>query len=108
MRLNFPFFRKPSKTTAPMAEHKLRGSPLGTLLKLGLIIGGPLVLLHVYGQPALRFQYTYTGSYQYPIYRHCRYITLLNGWRDVTRGFGVNQCPLIGFFPFNIKQISGD
>lgn len=40
--------------------------------------------------PHLRIQYTYTGSYDHPIYRECRYFGM-HGWVYVTGP----DCPLV-------------
>lgn len=44
--------------------------------------------------PHLRISYTYTGSYNHPIYRECQYFGM-HGW---VHEFGPD-CPLVTFLP---------
>ena len=65
-----------------------------------------LVLLLVFGQPALRIQYTYRGSMERPVYERCLYLTALSGWRNVTVRAGSDghaECAFVRTFPFTLS-----
>ncbi|MEC3863452.1 hypothetical protein VK792_19400 [Mesobacterium sp. TK19101] len=83
-------------------------NPLWPLLKLGVILAIPIVAMLIYGQPGLRIQYWYRGSYADPFYTKCKYLTLFDGWQmhfpAISGGAG---CPIIEFFPFQLTQIFG-
>ncbi len=95
-------------STTPIADAKLRLLSFGGLARFVFVLGVPLALLLIYGQPALRIKYHWNGNIHAPVYSQCEYLTLLDGWRDVRPQFGVNNCPLIGFFPFEFSMITGD
>lgn len=94
-------------STAPHAARKLKKNPLWPLFKLGLVIVVPLALLSIYGQPALRVQYTWNGHTAAPVYSRCDYYTAFDGWKIVHPAPGINNCPLIAFFPFHIEKLLG-
>ncbi len=96
----------PDRTT-PNLDRKMSGAFAWPIIKLSAVIIIPLALLLIYGQPALRIQYWYHGSRDYPMYTRCQYLTLLDGWRDIRPPFGVNNCPLVGFFPFHFSDLTG-
>ncbi|MBL4761026.1 MAG: hypothetical protein JKY80_09340 [Mariprofundaceae bacterium] len=50
------------KSTTPMADAKFRLIPFWALTKFGLLFGTPLVLLFIYGQPALLINYSWNGN----------------------------------------------
>lgn len=96
--------RPPS--TTPSADHKLRAPIWWTLAQISTLIATPLVLLHLYGQPALRMQATYlAGHDEYRNYTECHYLTLLDGWRTVIPAPGFNQCPTVTLLPFDLTQL---
>jgi len=94
------------KSTTPIADRKFGLLPWGSLIRFGLIFGVPLALLFIYGQPALRIQYQWSGNRAHPIYHQCDYLTLFNGWRDVHPRFG--YCPLVTTFPFELSHLIGE
>lgn len=100
--------KRQSKSTTPIADDQFRLMYFGALIKLVLILGIPLALLFIYGQPSLRIKYTWNGNSHAPVYSQCDYLTLLNGWRDVRPYPAINNCPLIAFFPFKISHLIGE
>jgi len=84
---------------------------LGTfwpLIKVGLIVAAPFVAMLIYGQPGLRIQYWYRGTYADPFYTKCKYLTLFDGWQmHFPAASGSPGCPIIELFPFQLTQIFG-
>lgn len=96
--------RAPARTT-PIFDRNARRSFWPVLVKALAIPAIPLVLLALCGSPALRMWYRWDGRTP-PAYYECLYLSL-SGWHRVTPPFGVNQCPLVTLFPFNIEDIIG-
>ena len=93
-----------SQSTTPNADYKLRMPYWLPLAKIGAVIGIPLILLALYGQPALRMQYTWNGNDYMPIYFKCEYLTLFDGFKRVDAKYGTD-CPLIGFVPLDLSEL---
>lgn len=97
----------------PASEHsslvrKFYWEPLWTLAKLLAVPAIPIVLMLIYGQPGLRIQYWYVSEgANYRVYSRCQYWTVFDGWKDIRPGYGMNQCPLVGWFPFHLNQLIG-
>ena len=91
-----------------MADAKFRLIPFWALTKFGLLFGTPLVLLFIYGQPALLINYSWNGNARASVYSRCEYLTMLDGWRVVRPSAGINNCPLIAFFPFEFSHLIGE
>lgn len=96
------------KSTSPIADGKFRFAFFWTMTKFALLLGIPLALLFIYGQPALRIKYLWNGNARAPVYSQCDYLTLLDGWKIVHPYLAVNNCPLIAFFPFELSHLIGE
>lgn len=88
--------------TTPLTTHVRRPSFKMALCKCVCVVGTLAGSLYWFGSPSLRVYYTYTGSYEYPSYRYCLYLSL-NGWHEVTPFLGMNQCPIIKFVPLKFS-----
>lgn len=94
----------PPKSTTPNADYKLWMPLWMPVAKIGAVIGVPLILLSLYGQPALRMQYTWNGNERFQVYFKCDYLTLLDGWKRIENDNGT-YCPLIEFFPVDLSKL---
>lgn len=98
--------RDPVRSTPNLDRHARR-TVSGGVLRLALLIGVPLAAMLYYGQPGLRMQYWYHGDRAAPIYTRCQYMTILGAWHDIRPPVGIDMCPLIGFFPFQLSDLAG-
>ena len=87
---------------------KFYWSPFWALLKLTAIPAIPIILMLIYGQPGLRMQYWWQGSDESRSYTRCQYLVLFDGWQDFRPAPGINQCLLMGWFPFTLKHLTGE
>ncbi len=83
--------------TRRMAKKSLWRSSSMTLLVITAFCGA----LYWFGSPALRIEYTYSGSKDYRNYHYCLYLSL-NGWHRIKPYYGVNQCPILTFVPLRL------
>nr|WP_306266993.1 amino acid transporter [Pararhizobium sp. IMCC3301] len=88
--------------TTPVLDRNTKHSFWAALAKVIAVPMIPLLLLMWFGSPALRMSYRWNGDHQASVYSHCLYLNLMSGWEHVDPLYGVNNCPLITFFPFNI------
>lgn len=91
-----------SGSTTPALDRNTKHSFWIGLAKVIAVPMIPLLLLAWFGSPALRMSYRWDGNHQAPVYSHCLYLNLTSGWEYVDPRYGVNNCPLIAFFPFDI------
>ncbi|EFO34080.1 amino acid transporter [Roseibium sp. TrichSKD4] len=103
LRSKKPKLPTPQSTT-PNADYKLRMPYWLPFAKIGAVIGVPLILLSLCGQPALRMQYTWNGNGLFPVYFKCDYLTLFDGWRHIENRGGT-YCPVIGLFPLDLSKL---
>ncbi|MBP0614238.1 hypothetical protein [Jiella mangrovi] len=78
-----------------------RAAP-GFLPSAFALVTMPLVLaavVHQTGLPALRFQYTYTGTREARHDLSCDYLTVTGIRRVSPPPYGINQCGVIAWFP---------
>jgi len=102
------FKRTPARAnTTPVLDRGSGQSPLLSLAKVLAVPLIPLLLLMWFGSPALRMSYTWNGNKYAPVYSECLYLNLISGWEKIYPSFGVNNCPLVGFFPFDITTLIG-
>lgn len=94
--------------TTPVLDRSAGQSFWASLAKVIAIPMIPLLLLMWFGSPALRMSYRWNGNEHAPVYSECLYLDLTSGWQEIIPPFGVNNCPLVGFFPFNISNFIGD
>ena len=88
----------PPTDTTPVTSRIIRKSLIRSLLMTLLVVMAFCAALSVFGSPALRIEYSYTGSNEYRNYRYCLYLSL-NGWHRIRPYAGVNQCPFLTFVP---------
>lgn len=95
--------KRPRKhaATTPIYDQATKGSMLGRFIRLAILLAAPLVALAVFGQPALRIQYTWHGHRDAPFYTRCVYLAL-DGWHDIRPPFGIGQCPLVALLPIDL------
>lgn len=87
--------------TTPTFDQGAKPSFWLALVKTAAALLIPAGLAIWYGQPALKIQYTYSGSYTSPTYHTCLYRSLLR-WHDIQPLDGA--CPLVIYLPLNPKQ----
>lgn len=97
--------QKPVSTT-PKFDHATRPEGFG-ILKILILISLPLASMWIWGQPALRIQYSYVpfGTDGDRIYQTCRYVTLFNGTFEISPPPYLNNCPLITLVNFSPSQL---
>lgn len=91
-----PSFR-PDDTTPYTRNTRGRGvfSRIGWI---AVLASGAWLAVSIYGLPALRFEYTYTGTKEARFDQVCWYLTI-DGLQRIVPPPGLNQCSLIRFFP---------
>lgn len=94
--------RRPASTT-PIYDRSANRSLRTSVIKLGLLVCVPLLLMSLYGQPALRFEYTWHGNESARIHTRCVYLAL-DGWHVIRPPYGVNQCPLVDTLPIDLSS----
>ncbi|WP_127599596.1 amino acid transporter [Nitratireductor alexandrii] len=94
--------RRPASTT-PIYDRSANRSLRAGLFKLVLLVGVPLLLLSLYGQPALRFEYTWYGNENARTHTRCVYLAL-DGWHVIRPPYGFNQCPIIKLLPIDLMN----
>jgi len=88
-------------TTTPNYDRTTEVSIVGRFARVLTWFTAPLLALAVFGQPALRIEYTWHGHRDAPIYTRCVYLGL-DGWHDVRPPFGIKQCPLVTLLPIDV------
>lgn len=88
-------------TTTPNYDRTTHVSTTGRLARVLILLVVPLLALAIFGQPALRIEYTWQGHRNAPIYTRCVYLGL-DGWHDDRPPFGINQCPLVTLLPLDV------
>ncbi|BBK42784.1 hypothetical protein STVA_28040 [Allostella vacuolata] len=63
-----------------------------------VVIGSVVVANHAFGTPYLRFEYSFTGSRERPVYHRCVYLGF-DGFRVVTDG----HCPPFRLFHGGVR-----
>lgn len=57
-----------------------------------------VIVVEVWGLPALRWEYEYSGTWSSKTFHSCRYLTL-TGFKDVMPGEVGYNCPFVTFIP---------
>lgn len=87
--------------TTPNLRARRPGSIWPALLLTLLLPIGALLALIAFGQPALRIEYDYQGTWERPVFERCLYLLLDGSWRELHLPFPqTDVCPFIHTFPF--------
>lgn len=92
------------RSTTPVFDRAAKPSLVWGTVKFCAVPALAFGALLYFGEPALRVQYSYTGSYTSPTYHQCLYRTLRR-WHDVHPTWG--ECPLVIFVPVHITDFLG-
>lgn len=74
-----------------------------SLLLIALIPLTVWAALAAFGQPGLRVEYRYQGTWERPVFERCSYLLLDGSWREVRPPLPrPDACPVIHTFPFHL------